>query len=63
MEITSGASSGATYDLALARKLQDSTQIEAQQALKLIVEAGSQPTSTPATTPSGNGNGRLHLIA
>jgi hypothetical protein len=57
----SGGGSGASYDLALYRKLQDTTQVEGQQALQLIAQA--TPNVASPTPPPIDGNGRLHIVA
>lgn len=61
MQISGGAS-GASYELALYRKLQDTTQIEGQQALQLIAQATPQVVS-PTPPPIDPATGRLHIVA
>ena len=61
MQISGGAS-GANYDLALYRKLQDTTQIEGQQALQLIAQA-TPDVAANVPPPIDPATGRLHIVA
>jgi hypothetical protein len=61
MQISGGAS-GAGYDLALYRKLQDTTQVEGQQALQLIAQA-TPNVASPTPPPIDAATGRLHIVA
>jgi hypothetical protein len=61
MQISGGAS-GASYDLALYRKLQDTTQVEGQQALQLIAQA-TPNVASPTPPPIDPSTGRLHVVA
>ncbi len=61
MQISGGAS-GANYDLALYRKLLDTSEVQGQQALQLIAQAA--PQVAPATPPPIDPvTGRLHIVA
>lgn len=61
MQISGGAS-GASYELALYRKLQDTTQVEGQQALQLIAQA-TPDVASAAPPPIDPATGRLHIVA
>jgi len=55
----SGNATGAAYDIAVAKKAQQSTRVQGEQAVELIQSAtGSSPR------PAGNGVGtRLNVVA
>lgn len=59
MQISGNASAGASYDVAVARKVQQSTREQGEQALQLIEEATPPPAASP---PAGTG-GRLNVVA
>jgi hypothetical protein len=59
MQISGNASAGASYDVAVAKKVQQSTREQGEQALQLIEEATPAPAASP---PAGTG-GRLNVVA
>jgi hypothetical protein len=61
MQISGGAS-GANYDLALYRKLQDTSEVQGQMALQLIAEA-TPDVAAHTPPPIDPATGRLHIVA
>lgn len=59
MEISGNAAAGAAYDVAVARKAQQSTREQGQQALRLI-ETASAPAARGASPDVGT---RLNVVA
>jgi hypothetical protein len=59
MQISGNANVGASYDVAVARKVQQSTREQGEQALQLIEEA----TPPPAASPSAGTGGSLNIVA
>jgi hypothetical protein len=58
MQISGNTAAGGSYDVAVAKKVQQSTRQEGEQALKLLEAA-----ATPPRNASGDVGGRLNIVA
>lgn len=58
MQVSGSSSTGPVYDVAVAKKVQQSTQEQGKQALELILGAAPPPRNA-----SGDVGGRLNVVA